>query len=151
MKEHIHQSNLIENIDDLGFDEQSMYAWNYLKDVKKLTEKDVRTVQKMITLLQKDMQPHWRGYYRDVSGQEVFIGGRQAPAAQMTPHLMKNWLLDYRGKMPKQSHIDFEYIHPFVDGNGRTGRMLMWWHEMQLGKEPTLIKFDERQEYYGWF
>lgn len=38
-----------------------------------------------------------------------------------------------------------------VDGNGRTGRMLMWWQEIQQGKEPTLITFNNRREYYDWF
>ena len=54
---------------------------------------------------------------------------------------------------PKDMHVRFEKIHPFVDGNGRTGRMLMWLHEYWLGREPTLIRSNEadRHYYYQWF
>jgi hypothetical protein len=28
---------------------------------------------------------------------------------------------------------------------------LMWWHEMMQGQEPTMIKYDNRWDYYEWF
>ena len=69
-------------------------------------------------------------------------------------YLMDNWFQDmiqYRKKDPKEMHIRFEKIHPFADGNGRTGRMLMWWHEIKLEREPTLILNAEKEKYYKWF
>ena len=51
----------------------------------------------------------------------------------------------------RQGHIDFETIHPFEDGNGRTGRMLMSWQRKKAGLEPLLIRASERWEYYQWF
>jgi hypothetical protein len=76
---------------------------------------------------------------------------RVMPPWTLVKGLMDNWLLDYRDLGPKNAHIRFERIHPFVDGNGRTGRMLMWWHERMLGLEPTLIKAEEKEKYYEWF
>jgi Fic family protein len=70
------------------------------------------------------------------------------PTAFMVPHLMNNWLLDYKDREPLINHIALEKIHPFVDGNGRTGRMLMWFQELKLGKTPTLFLAHERQKNY---
>jgi len=48
-------------------------------------------------------------------------------------------------------HINFEKIHPFIDGNGRIGRMLLNWQRVKLGLPVLVIKESEKQEYYKWF
>jgi len=48
-------------------------------------------------------------------------------------------------------HIHFEKIHPFVDGNGRMGRILMNWQRVKVGLQPLIIWASERQAYYAWF
>lgn len=154
MDAHIRESNLIEGIDNPDFDDQAMIAWDYLENQPKLTHHVVRKTQKIITLLQADLMPHQRGYYRDMSETNVRVGSFQAPHYSEVETMMENWLLsmDYPENVdPKAAHRAFELIHPFVDGNGRTGRMLMWWHELKRGRAPTLIKYDERFAYYDWF
>lgn len=149
-EEHIRQSNLIEGIDDPKEDEQSMVAWLILNGAPNLSLGLIHKVQKVVTLHQTDLAPNERGYIRGIAGNnvDVRVGGYNAPSYKLVPSLMDNWLLDYDYLGPWEAHVRFEKIHPFVDGNGRTGRMLMWWQEVKLGQEPTLIEADKRQEYY---
>ena len=46
-------------------------------------------------------------------------------------------------------HIEFENIHPFVDGNGRTGRLLLIYEMISLGLLPVDMRYEERDRYYA--
>ena len=46
-------------------------------------------------------------------------------------------------------HILFENIHPFIDGNGRTGRLLLSYEMILLGLLPVDIRYEERERYYA--
>ena len=48
-------------------------------------------------------------------------------------------------------HLRFEAIHPFIDGNGRTGRLLLNLELIRAGLLPVDIKFTDRRRYYDCF
>lgn len=150
MQDHIHNSNLIEDINDSIQVARSLDAWEWLKKQKVISQPTLLRLHKGITIDQ--LPANEAGHYRTVS---VMVGGRVCPEPFLAEQLIYNWLYDlmdhWKKLDPKDMHVRFEKIHPFVDGNGRTGRMLMWWHEIKLGKHPTLIRFEERQAYYKWF
>lgn len=146
---HIHQSNLIEDVDSAEEDVQSMEAWAYIIHKKRLTYENIMELHKLIMV--NSLPAHELGHVRKVS---VYVGNWVPPNPVIADYQFRNWVLDMQNWLkldPKEMHVRFETIHPFIDGNGRTGRMLMWWHESKLGREPTLIKYRDRYAYYRWF
>jgi Fic family protein len=156
MKDHIHESNLIEGYDNPTFDEALQEAWEMLYHTNymapSLDKLLICQIHEIATGAQEDLSNDDRGNYRQCT---VMVGGRICPRPYVMIELMHNWLLDmehhWETLSPKKMHVRFEKIHPFIDGNGRVGRLLMWWHEMKLGLKPTLILNSEKHEYYKWF
>ena len=63
-----------------------------------------------------------------------------------------NVILGDRTAHCKRTHIDFEQLHPFEDGNGRVGRILYNIHRVTLGLPIHIIhEGEEQMEYYKWF
>lgn len=149
---YIRESNLIEDIDDNAEDRQSFKAWLFLKDVPFLTIDVLKELHRMITLNQLPVGQ--RGVLRSELKVNVTIGGKVAPQWYLSGHMLNNWIMDYSqgAKSPIDAHLEYEHIHPWIDGNGRTGRMLYWWHCRKAKVEPILFTNENKyEEYYPLF
>lgn len=146
--EFLTQSNYIEGEDDNII--QPARAWDLIKSLDHLSSVDICRAHKIL-MLDKPYPPP-RGYYRSVPQINVTIGGRAAPGWWLVDGLMSNWCLDYEALGWMQAHVRFEHIHPFADGNGRMGRMLMNWQRRHEGLPLLIIhEGDEQRDYYKWF
>jgi len=149
-EEFLRESNAIEGVyDDLSLSD-AMDAWEYLIEQDYI---DVKVINKTHRILMRNqpLDPRMHGRYRRVA---VYIGRSEAPLWPYVTQMMKHWMARTNGARPdwKALHIEYEHIHPFVDGNGRTGRMFMNWTRMnRLGLPVLVIKESEKRDYYGWF
>jgi Fic family protein len=115
-----------------------------------LTEQDILSIHKHILATIDDAGA---GIYRRI---DVFIRGKdiEFPRPQHVPSLMKefiHWIEGQQGKHPVRiaadAHFKFVTIHPFIDGNGRTGRLLMNLILILNGYPMAIIKTEERTVY----
>ncbi len=150
MIQWIRQSNLIEGVDDPQEDWTSERAWADLQQ----QILSVRTILDLHYFIMQHQRPEIAGKFRRV---EVTVGGYEPPKPSFVRLLTDEWVRNWsnrprlsRGQV-QESHIQFEKIHPFEDGNGRVGRMLMNWMAVKNGIRPFVILANYRQEYYKWF
>lgn len=68
----------------------------------------------------------------------VMVGGRICPNGIEVPGLIDKWLQNLPSMTPDEAYLEFEMIHPFVDGNGRVGKILHNWLNDTL-HDPVLV------------
>src|SRR3990167_2826417 len=88
----------------------------------------------------------------------VRVGSHIAPAPQEVVGRLEKMLAEYNAtsheniiKRIARLHLVFEYTHPFVDGNGRIGRVINNYLLIREGFVPVNIKFIDRKKYYDAF
>lgn len=116
-----------------------------------ITERNIKEIHSLIL---KEIDNDYAGRYRDI---QVRISGssRTPPDPLLVQELMERfavtWLTN-QGKHPviqaAMAHYELVSIHPFVDGNGRTARLLMNLILMKHGYFPAVILKNDRKKYY---
>ena len=150
----IEGKHLREHLDAIGH-KDAFYYMVELSDAKApLTERVIKELHSLA--LMNDAKN--KGTYRSI---EVAIAGA---VHSLTPHYLiheqMEALLNEYENMKREKHIieaiaefhlRFEGIHPFIEGNGRTGWLIMNLELMKEGFLPINIKFTDRKEYYDCF
>lgn len=112
-------------------------------------------IKSLHSLVIQDIHREIAGRYRN---KDVFITGTDhtPPSALEVPAKMEEFIVWARKNYLKMPVVDFSaifhhkfvHIHPFEDGNGRTGRLLMNIFLLQHGFPMTIIQVNDRQKYY---
>jgi Fic family protein len=152
-REFLRESNAIEGVFDDDSLEEAEVAFEYLMSRDKMTAEVVKKTHKLLMVNQRTLRETQKGRYRTIP---VYIGGREAMSASRIKSEISIWCEAMNSVNPTHGwellHIIYEKVHPFVDGNGRTGRMFLNWHRRKiLGEDILVIKNSEKQKYYQLF
>lgn len=154
--EFLKESNAIEKVYDANSLFQAFVAWEYLIKQEELTASVILKTHKIL-MLHSNLLPNEKGYFRNIM---VSVGGHLGLNAGKIPEAIESWLGDVatsikipgkNGNHIKLDHITYEKIHPFVDGNGRTGRIIMLWQRIKAGLPIEIIYEKDKENYYKWF
>lgn len=144
---------LNEHLSAIGHKDAYYYIEDLVKQKHELDENEILNIHSLVLM----DRPEAKGKYRSVP---VRILGTNAKTSE--PYLIKpnmenliNWYKNEKSlsfiEKVATFHLKFETIHPFLDGNGRTGRLILNFELMKNGYVPINIKYKDRRKYYDAF
>ena len=127
--------------------------------IEDLAQKEERlseySIKQIHSLILKNIDDENKGKYRTTN---VIISGAEhkPPQSFEVQSKMQEFIKKYNENITKLHsielasfvHIEFVKIHPFIDGNGRTSRLLMNLELIKAGFPPVVIELEDRLEYY---
>lgn len=151
IKEFLKESNAIEEVFGEANVENAFTAFTHLQEAPYI---NAHVIEATHMLLMYNIDPRIAGKFRAV---DVRVGWKIMPSYKVVKRLVNDWCAKWEVSPPmsdlscKVAHVEFEEIHPFEDGNGRIGRILLNIHRLKAGLPILVIKASERGEYYKWF
>lgn len=143
-----------EHLEVIGHKDAFEYIISLSNKLEPLTQQVIKDIHSLV-LMNDNIN---RGIYRNVP--VAILGSSHTPVLPyMLDKHMEDLLLNYPIQQKQNHivtcisafHIEFESIHPFIDGNGRTGRLVLNLELMKAGLLPINIKFTDRKNYYDCF
>ena len=118
-----------------------------------LTEKFIKDLHFILKNGTSDSRKDWFavGDYKKLPNE---VGGMDTTIPEEVANKMKTLLMEYNAKDAKtfedilDFHVKFERIHPFQDGNGRVGRLIMFKECLKYNIVPFIIEDDLKMFYY---
>lgn len=155
-----------EHSEIVGYKKAFDFLYVALKEEAPITEEFIKRLHSFIVPTET-----FAGDYRDVQvyiGDDLKIDYTPVPPRLVAEH-MKNYVESLRQDIDAnravkaanapdwiglfnnlaKHHIEYEKIHPFIDGNGRTGRLLLSYEMISIGLLPVDIRKDDRLRYYA--
>ena len=143
------------NIDDIMETVNHFRCIDYVIDhaTDKITETHVKHLHLLLKTNTSDSRKSWFavGDYKRLANA---VGEEETVQPKDVHSKMKSLLAEYNSKKKASFddlldfHVQFEHIHPFQDGNGRVGRLLLFWQCLQNAIVPFIITDDLRLFYY---
>ena len=140
-----------EHLEAINHEKAILYLNDLVKENNPITEWNIKSIHQLVL---KDIDDENAGRYRR---ENVTIKGaiHIPPDYLKVPELMEKLVLNYENWndfhpiiQAALLHGELVKIHPFIDGNGRTSRLLMNLDLMNHGYNPVIIKKEDRLEYY---
>jgi Fic family protein len=150
----IDQKPLKDHLEAVGHRDAFLYVQDVAQGDAPLTESVIKNIHSLVLM----NRPEDKGVYRRIP---VRIMGAYTEPIQpymIEPKMTELLATDNERKgvihdveRIARFHLEFEGIHPFIDGNGRTGRLLMNLELIRCGYPPINVKFADRKRYYDAF
>lgn len=129
----------------------------YIRNKSQETEVNQEVILLLHKMLIGSIDEKIAGCFRKL-GEYVRVGTHVAPAPEHVEKMIEAILLEYTSDLTNyfldkvaKFHLDFETVHPFCDGNGRIGRILISFQLQRLGFPIIIIRDREKKEYYKSF
>ena len=155
-----------EHEEIIGYKRAFDYLYSAVKNDIMISEEFIKKLHEYVLCGDEDA-----GQYRKIQnyvGDMFNVKYMPCPPSEV-PEKMRNYVEELRKDLEKnlkikeqvnpawaelfynlaKHHIEFEKIHPFVDGNGRTGRLLLIYEMIHIGLLPVDIRYEERARYYA--
>lgn len=150
----VDQKPLKDHLEAVGHRDAFLYIEDIAKKDVPLSEFVIKNIHSLVLI----DQPEDRGVFRKIP---VRIAGAYTEPVQ--PYMIEPRIAELICENEKRKkamnaieriarfHLEFEGIHPFIDGNGRTGRLIMNLDLIRQGYPPINVKYADRRKYYDAF
>lgn len=148
----IDQKPLKDHLEAVGHRDAFLYVVSLVRDKAPVSERMIREIHSLVLV----DRPNDKGVYRRIPV-KIMGAHHEPPQPYLVPVQMEQLIAETSHEKrhiieaAALFHLRFEGIHPFIDGNGRTGRLLLNLMLMQAGYPPIDVKFADRRKYYACF
>lgn len=144
--------SMVEHLEAINHRDAILFIEDLIANKEPLSEWNIKNIHALIL---KEIDNTNTGKYR--SENVVISGAKHIPSKYYEiGDLMQKLMVEYQNEWKAFHplvratliHGEFVKIHPFIDGNGRTSRLLLNFELMKNGYPPIIIKNEQRARYY---